>query len=116
MPNVPPVPGFGVTVLENMPQSSKEVGFLVLLVSTGFATLPGEPRVCRADANPCTQPAVSTGSLGLTGMHLQEVPAPGVLLVTGENVAGNKGGKGAQGQEVPQTRHRPSQRAHKQGP
>lgn len=96
--------------------AQREVDFPVLLVSTSFATLPGGPGVCRADANPCTQPAVSTGSLGLTGMHLQKVLAPGVLLVTGENVAGNKGGKATQGQEVPQTRHRPSQRAHKQGP
>lgn len=51
-------------------RAQKEVGFLVFLVRTGFATFTGGPGVFRADANPCTQPAISTGSLGLTGPHL----------------------------------------------
>lgn len=66
-------------------RAQKEVGFLVLLVSTGLSTLTGG--VCRADANPCTQPALSTGSLGFTELHLpctcyrwngdnQEAPPP----------------------------------------
>lgn len=37
------------------------------------------------------------------------VPAAGVLLVNGENMVRNKNGKQAKGQEIPQTRHRPSQ-------